>query len=222
MSQPGTMDYHQKLVSDIDTMKYVSLHNNKYCITQLVEDLEWLAKTVSFSKSFSDYLVYTSENRSSQNVGSLHIFSSNANENVNMPKNTAFLECPIDSIVTNDNVDIVEKTPFLKYKEDVKSKYRNMVFVLQHLYKNALVLPDAERVIHTITQDFNMENDIYLKHPDFIMDHYIYHTYSHSHISENYEKVLNIIKVFEYLYYKTMNYVAELEFDLESVVSPTV
>jgi hypothetical protein len=216
------MDKSENMESAIKNMKYVQLNTEKYCITQLVEDLEWLTKTVSFSKAFSDYLVYASEKRSSQNVGSLHIFRSNANENVNTPKNTVFLECPIDSIAANDNLDIVENSPFLKYKESVKSKYRNLVFVLQHLYKNALTLPDAERVIHTITTDFHMENDIFLKHPNFIMDHYIYHTYSHIHISENYENVLNIIKVFEYLYYKTMNYVAELEFDVESATLPTV
>jgi hypothetical protein len=79
-----------------------------------------------------------------------------------------------------------------------------------------LELPDVERVIHTITYDFKIENDIFLKHPDFIFDHFIYHTYSHNHISENYEKLLNIIKTFEYLYYKTINYLAELEFDVKS------
>uniref|UniRef100_A0A6C0K071 Uncharacterized protein n=1 Tax=viral metagenome TaxID=1070528 RepID=A0A6C0K071_9ZZZZ len=191
-------DYHQKIVSDINNIKYVKLNDNTYCITHLVEDLEWLANTIHFSKAFSDYLVY-----------------------MNKPKNSVFLECPIDSIITNNNVDIVEKSPFLKYKECVKSKYRNLVIVLKHLYENALVLPDAERVIHTINNVFHMENDIYLKHPDFIMDHFIYHTFSHSHISENYEQLINVIKVFEYLYYKTMNYVAELEFDAESYIQPT-
>jgi hypothetical protein len=187
------MDYNTELVSDIDTIKYVKLSSDKYCITQLIEDLEWLAKTVSFSKSFSDYLLY-----------------------VNKSKKTS-LNCPID-LVLSSNIDIVEKTPFLKYKDEVKCKYKNIVQVLKHLYKTALTLPDVERVIRTMTYDFNMENDIYLKHPDFIIDHFIYHTYSHNHISDNYEKVLNVIKVFEYLYHKIINYIAELEFDTETTV----
>ena len=58
MDHPETMDYNTKLISDIDKIKYVQLSSDKYCITQLIEDLEWMAKTVSFSKSFSDYLVY--------------------------------------------------------------------------------------------------------------------------------------------------------------------
>jgi hypothetical protein len=189
------MDYN-KTVSDIENIKHVQLTTEKYCITKLIEDLEWLAKTASFSKSFSDYLVYV--NKSNTNV---------------------FLNCPID-VTSNYDFDIIEKTPFLKYKEEVKCKYRNIVYVLKHLYKTALKLPDAERVIHTITTDFDIKNDIYLKHPDFIIDHFIYHTYCHNHISDNYEKVLNIIKVFEYLYYKTINYVAELEFESETNVQP--
>ena len=199
MKPPENMDYQQKLVLDIDNMKYVQLYSEKYCLTQLVEDLEWLAKTVSFSKSFSDYLLYA-----------------------NKSNNIWGLECPVESIITNPNLDIVETSPFLKYKEDVKSKYRNLVYILKHLYKNALELPDSERVINTITSELHIENDIYLKHPDFIMDHYIYHTYSHTHISENYEKVLNILKAFEYLYYKTINYIAEMEFDAQAVEIPIV
>lgn len=192
MVESETMDCHTKLVSNIDNIKYVKLNSVKYCITQLVEHLEWLAKTVSFSKSFSDYLVY-----------------------VNKGNTTSSINCPIDTS-SNLDFDIAEKTPFLKYKEEVKCKYRNIVYVLKHLYKTALALPDSECVIHTITYYFNIENDIFLKHPDFIFDHFIYHTYSHNHISENYDKLLNIIKTFEYLYYKTINYVNELEFDVES------
>jgi hypothetical protein len=194
MNHLETMDCNTKLISDIDKIKYIQLGSDKYCITQLVEDLEWLAKTVSFSKSFSDYLVY-----------------------INRGKKTGASNCPVD-LASKSDFDIVEKTPFLKYKEDAKYKYRNIVSVLKHLYKTALELPDAERVIKTIRSDFNIENDIYLKHPDFIMDHFIYHTYSNNHISDNYENVLNIIKVFEYLYNKTINYVDELEFDARTTI----
>lgn len=197
MDKPVIMDYNKKLTSDIDNIKHIQLNSEVYSITRLIEDLEWLEKTVGFSKSFSDYLVY-----------------------VNKSKKTS-LHCPIDaSFDSNSNFDISEKTPFLKYKESVKCKYRNIIHVLKHLYKTVLKLPDAERVIHTIAYDFNIENDIFLKHPDFIMDHFIYHTYCHNHISENYEKVVNVIKVFEYLYYKTINYVTELEFDTETNVQP--
>jgi hypothetical protein len=194
MDHPETMDYNTKLILDIDKIKYIQLSSDKYCITQLIEDLEWLAKTVSFSKSFSDYLVY-----------------------INRGKKTVASNCPV-YVASKSDFDIVEKTPFLKYKEDAKCKYRNIVSVLKHLYKTALELPDAERVIKTIRSDFNIENDIYLKHPDFIMDHFIYHTYSNNHISDNYENVLNVIKVFEYLYNKTINYVDELEFDARTTI----
>jgi hypothetical protein len=186
-----TMDDFQKLVSDIAKLKYIKINDSEYCITQLVDDLEWLSKTVSFTKAFSDYLMYS-----------------------NKPK-TMFIETPIDisSQHNNDNFDSLKTTPFLKYKDVAKDKYRTMVYVLKQLYKNALTLPDAERVSMTIATDFNLETDLYLKNPEFIIDHFIYHIYSHNHISENCEKVLNIIKVFEYLYYKTMNYINELEFD---------
>ena len=136
------MEYHEKIASDInlDNIKYVNLYSDKYCITQLLEDLEWLYKTVSFSKSFSDYLVY-----------------------INKSKNMRSINCPIDAITIDDaDLDITEKTPHFKYKESVKCKYRNIVYALKHLYKNALTLPDAERVIHTIRFDFNLETDIFL------------------------------------------------------------
>lgn len=185
------MDDLQKLEADIATFKYIKVNTNEYCITQLAEDLEWLSRTVSFSKSFSDYLVYS-----------------------NKPKNTMFFETPIHNEET-DNLHILETTPFLKYKDVSKEKYRTLVYVLKQLYKNALTLPDAERVSLTITTDFNLETDLYLNNPEFIIDNFIYHIYSHNHISENCEKVLNILKVFEYLYHKTINYVNELEFDAE-------
>ena len=194
MNQSETMDCNTKIISDICKIKYIHLGSDVYCITQLVEDLEWLAKTVSFSKSFSDYLVY-----------------------INKETKMTSLNCLVD-VGSSSNFEIGEKTPFLKYKEDTKYKYRNIVNVLKQLYKNALELPDAERVMRTITIDFNIGNDIYLKHPDFIMDHFIYHTYNHNHISENYEKVLNVIKVFEYLYYKTINYIDESEFDVQTYI----
>ena len=189
------MDYNTNLISDIAAIKYVNLGSDKYCITQLLEDLEWLTQTVSFSKSFSDYLLY-----------------------INKSKKT-HIQCPVD-VMSDSNFVISEKSPFLKYKEETKCKYRNIVSVLKHIYNIALLLPDAERVIETITIDFHIENDLFLKHPDFIIDHFIYHTYSHNHISDNYEKVLNVIKVFEYLYYKTINYVTEFDFDTETNVQP--
>lgn len=186
-----TMNDIQKPVSVIATLKYIKINESEYCITQLVEDLEWLSKTISFTKAFSDYLIYS-----------------------NKPK-TMFLETPIDisSQHNNDNLHILETTPFLKYKDCAKDRYRTLVYVLKRLYKNALTLPDAERVSITVTTYFNLKTDLYLKNPEFIIDHFIYHIYSHNHISENFENVLNILKVFEYLYYKTINYVNELEFD---------
>jgi hypothetical protein len=194
MYQPENMNCNTT-ISDIDAIKYVKLGSYNYCITQLLEDLEWLARTVTFSKSFSDYLLY-----------------------VNKSKKTS-VNCTID-VFSDSNFDIVEKSPFLKYKEEVKRKYKNIVIVLKQLYNTALALPDRERVVRTIISDFTIENDIFLKHPDFIIDHFIYHTYSHNHITDNYEKVLNIIKVFEYLYYKTINHITELEFDVETYIQP--
>jgi len=212
MEQFTSMDYLQHLQSEINKYKYIKIntnipesisigylakfgeplstvYNREYCITQLVEDLAWLSKHIDFTKSFSD-------------------FSLGSNE----LNHTIDLETPIE----NDNFIISEKTPFLKYKDVVKDKYRILINVFKQVYKNALFLPDAERVIRTISNDFNIENNLYLKNPEFIIDHFIYHIYNNNHISDNYEKVVNILKVFEYLYYKTMNYVNELEFDLLS------
>jgi hypothetical protein len=176
--------------SELERFKYINLNNTSYCITQLVEDLEWLVKTVNFTKAFSDYLVYCRVD----------------------------LETPVET----DSLIVFEKTPFLKYKEGVKEKYRHIVNVLKQVYKNALVLPDAEKVTLTISKDFNMESDIFLKNPEFIIDHFIYHIYCHNHISENYEKVITVLKIFEYLYHKTLNYVNELEFDILSVRTPDI
>lgn len=172
--------------SDIERFKYIKINETKYCITQLLEDLEWMVKTINFTKSFTDYLLYCSG-----------------------LKHQVDLEIPIET----DHLILYDKTPFFKYKEYIKEKYRHLVYILKQVYKNALVLPDAEKISLTISKDFNMENDICLKNPEFIIDDFIYNIYCHNHISENYEKVITILKVFEYLYYKTLNYVNELEFD---------
>jgi hypothetical protein len=174
---------------ELERFKYIKLNNTSYCITQLFQDLEWMVKTVNFTKSFSDYLVYCTD-----------------------LKRALDIETPVET----DNLILLEKPPFLKYKEYVKEKYRNIVYVLKQVHKNTLLLPDAEKVSLTISKDFNMENDLFFKNPEFIIDHFIYHIYSHNHISENYEKVITLLKAFEYLYYKTLNYVNELEFDILS------
>jgi hypothetical protein len=153
-----------------------------------------LYNTVRFTKSFSDYLQYCITT-----------------------KITGLIETPLET----ENTVILENTPFLKYKEGVKDRYRRIVRVLKQVYKNALSLPDTEKIQNTIANDFNIENEIYLKNPDFIIDHFIYHIYCHNHITENYDKVLNILKVYEYLYYKTINYINEIEFDIENMKTST-
>jgi hypothetical protein len=193
--------------SELERFKYITLNNTSYCITQLVEDLEWLVKTINFTKAFSEYLVYCTNQGFSESRG--------RSKSAIFGRDEVSYENPIET----DHLILLEKTPFLKYKEGVKEKYRHLVYILKQLYKNALVLPDAEKVSLTISKDFNMESDIFLKNPEFIIDHFIYHIYSHNHIAENYEKVITILKIFEYLYDKTLNYVNELEFDILSVTT---
>jgi len=228
---------HIQNQSELERFKYIKINATSYCITQLFEDLEWLVKTVNFTKAFSDYLVYCTNQGFSESSGRSKsaIFGRDevSYENIKRPldletqgfsesrgrsKSAIFGrdEVSYENPIETDSLILLEKTPFLKYKEYVKEKYRHLVYVLKQVYKNALVLPDAEKVSLTISNDFNMENDLFLKNPEFIIDHFIFHIYCHNHISDNYEKVITVLKVFEYLYHKTLNYVNELEFDISN------
>lgn len=197
---------------ELKRFKYININETSYCITQLFEDLEWLVKTVNFTKAFSDYLVYCTNIKRPVDLETVKYFR--APLGVEGIQGNSIEHSSLEFPVETDYLMLLEKTPFLKYKEYVKEKYRHLIYVLKQVYKNALVLPHAEKVSMTISNDFNMENDLYLKNPEFIIDHFIYHIYCHNHISDNYEKVITLLKVFEYLYYKTLNYVNELEFDI--------
>jgi len=186
-------DFH-KLLIRIQKIKSIDVNNKQYCITNLPKDLEWLEKTICFTKSFSDYLV----------------FSNGSNCAIPMQN------CPLD-ISENNKTVTIENTPFMKYKESVKEKYRMLIHVLKELYNTAMEMPDAEKVRTTILNDFHIDNNIHLKHPEFVMDYFFYHIYNHVHITEHYKEVLNMLKVFEYLYYKVINHINELEFDAESI-----
>ena len=64
----------------------------------------------------------------------------------------------------------------------------------------------------------HMNTHLYLKHPEFILDHYIFHIYSYNHITDNYTNALTILKIFEYMCYKLLNYLDEVEFDASTIV----
>lgn len=177
-----------------DLSSQINVNNKQYCITNLPKDLEWLEKTICFTKSFSDYLV----------------FSNGSNCAIPMQN------CPLD-ICENNQTNITENAPFMKYKVSIKEKYSMLIHVLKELYNTALEIPDAEKIRTTILNDFHIDNDIHLKHPEFIMDYFFYHIYNHVHITKHYEEILGILKVFEYIYYKVINYVNELEFDAEYI-----
>ena len=185
MVEPETLPNNREALSVIERIKYIDLYSHRYCLTQLKEDLEWLNKTITFTKQFSEYATYI--------ISEKHDFS----------------------IHTTDCVTftIAEKQPFLRYNDQVKDKYKNIIKVFIHLYTNILLLPNADTIMNHVNNMCKPENHMYLTHPHFIMDHFIYHTYHHSHIIDNYEKVVNILQVFEYFYYKIMNYIAEWEFD---------
>ena len=74
-------------------------------------------------------------------------------------------------------------------------------------------IPDVDTVIQTIEKDFQTSTHIYLKNPEFIFDHYIYHVYSYNHIVDSFSTSLTILNIFEYLFYKITNYGAELTYD---------
>ena len=211
-------DFH-KLLIRIHEIKSICVNNKQYCITNLPKDLEWLEKTICFTKSYSDYLVFS--NGSSCALSFDNKLSPDNTQTPTLVPSSGVLAismqtCPLD-ISENNQTVTTENAPFMKYKESVKTKYSMLIHVLKELYNTALKIPDVEKVRTTILNDFHINSDIYLKHPEFIMDDFFYHIYNHVNITEKYEKVLDILKVFEYIYYKLINYVNELEFDAETI-----
>jgi hypothetical protein len=198
---------------------------------RVLSDLEWLKKTVEFTKSFSEYLQYMKTNA----LGGYSISSPCTNEehiSAAIPELGAIMgeqpsgepdtefrmeKAQVDHIPIEDfdsyNIKIKQNSPFLVYKERCKVNYRRIITVMKNLYKTAMNIPDVDKVIYTIEHDFNTNTHIYLKNPEFIFDDYIYHVYSYNNIVNNYTAALNVLNVFEYLFYKTTNYFSEIEYD---------
>ena len=177
----------------------------------LLSDLKWLKKTIEFTKSFSDYLQYMKTNPMGR-------------DSISFPyKNEEHISDEVDPIPIEDvdsyNIKIKQNTPFLIYKETCKVNYRRIITIMKQLYKTAMNIPDVDKVIHTIEHDFNTNTHIYFKNPEFIFDHYIYHVYSYNNIVNNYDMALNVLNVFEYLFYKTTNYFSEIEYDRMNTLS---
>jgi hypothetical protein len=115
-----------------------------------------------------------------------------------------------------DKHAIIECPMVLKYKDSIKSRYQKLIYLLKGIYKNALKLPDAEKIHQTLVKDFNDYNPLYLTNPEFIFDYFVYHLHDCVQINKHYTDVLNGLKLFEYFYYKLLNYIKELEFDIET------
>lgn len=169
-----------------------------------VNDLEWLKKTIELTKSFSEYLEYIKSNTL--------VVDSHPYKNT-IPISNEASHIPIEEFDSYE-IKVKQTAPFLVYKEPCKSNYRRILSIMKNLYKTTMSIPDADTVIQTIENEFKMESHVYLKNPEFVFDDYIYHIYSYNNIVNNYEIALNILKVFEYFFYKTTNYFTEIEYDL--------
>jgi hypothetical protein len=169
-----------------------------------VNDFEWLKKTIELTKSFSEYLEYM---KSNPLVVDSHPY------NNTIPISYEAEHIPIEEVDSYE-IKVKQMAPFLVYKETYKSNYRRILAIMKTLYKTTMNIPVADTVIQTIEHVFKMESHVYLKNPEFVFDDYIYHVYSYNNIVNNYELALNILKVFEYFFYKTTNYYTEIEYDL--------
>jgi len=129
-------------------------------------------------------------------------------------------ESPIHK-TENETYKIVEEYPFLIYKDEIKLRYKKIMYLMKNVYRNALKLPDLEKIYYTIEKEFNNYNHIHLKNPEYIFEHFVYNVCSYTHIQENYTSSMQCIKVFEYLYYMLINHIKELEFDADSIKPPS-
>jgi hypothetical protein len=208
-------DYYNDLVLQLEKIKYVRVNGKPYEINEsLITEMDWLNNTCNFTKTFVTYTHSINENPIEEYM----------DQNINYttyPMNAT----PADSTIPNElithtknpiseNVHIHNNYPFLKYKSHILNRYKTLISVLKGLYANSIQLPDIEKINKTITHDFAV-NILYLKNPEFIFDDYIYHVYNHNKINNSINTITQVIKTFEYLYYKLQNYVQELEFDIE-------
>ena len=209
----------QELVGRISDLKYVHVNDEVISIeSSFINDLDWLLEIVHFTKSFVGF------------TRNLH-------------------ESPIH-ITENETYAIVEEPPFLHYKEDIKLRYQKIMSLMKGVYRNALKLPNVEKIYYTLEKEFNvwsyglnnhmnqhdaicMERDtqghhtthldinvcdnVQLKNPETIFEHFVYNVNSYTHIQEKHSAAIQCIKVFEYLYYKLLNHIKELEFDADSM-----
>jgi hypothetical protein len=112
---------------------------------------------------------------------------------------------------------IEREPPFLQYKEDIKLRYRNVIDLMKSVYRNALKLPDVEKIYDTLNNDFHNSDHSYLRNPEALFDNFIQNVNSYTHIQMNYEAATQCINTFQYLYYKLLNHITELEFDADSM-----
>ena len=177
----------QEIVVQINSLKYVGVNNALMSIEGFLSDLEWLQKIVIFSKSFAE-------------------FTHDAVEN------------PVEIQNKSDDPYVLNNSPpFLVYKNAIKQRYAGIIHMMKGVYRNALKLPDVEKIYMIIDKEFNHFNHLYLKNPEFIFDHFVYHVYSYGHIHKNYPEIMEALKIFTFLYYKLINHIKELEFDACSI-----
>jgi hypothetical protein len=171
----------------------VTINDKRYSINRsIISDIEWLLNTIKFSNAFSEYMLKISVNT---------IMTSD--------------DCPLYRVET-DTLKIIENPPFLKYKDVVKNRYNNIIYMFKEIHKNVIEIPDIDidKVNKTITESFKMENNVFLKNPEFILDNFIYHIDRYNDISNNYNIAINVVKAFEYLSYKIINHIEETVFDV--------
>ena len=124
-------------------------------------------------------------------------------------------ESPIQTIDTV-SYSIAGEHPFLQYKDDIKLRYQNVVDLMKGVYKNALKLPDVEKINDTINYEFHNRDHTYLRNPEILFDNFVQNVNSYTHIQDNYALSTQCINTFQYLYYKLLNHITELEFDADS------
>ena len=211
--------------------------------------LEWLKNRIELTKLFYFHNDDQDFGKTAENLTFILRNSVVSPEKLPIPNH---VPSSVIATISEDSYNIKTKNGIniLVYTESCKTHYRRILERMKNLYKAVINIPDADRVIHTIEHYFarspeghidekfsgagilSHENHIYLNHPEFIFDYYIYHTYtygtsseqgtnyvsskinSYNNIEKNYSYALNILQIFEYLCYKMKNYSEEMEYDL--------
>jgi hypothetical protein len=93
-----------------------------------------------------------------------------------------------------------------KMKEDIHNNYQRILIIMNAILKIFL---------HLNGKDISFEPTIYLEKPYICLDTYIYHLKNKNFVNDNdYEKMKELLSIYEYMFYFILNRKEELEFDL--------